>query len=73
MTLYNRMAFMSLLLSSAVIQPLYNTTVGVKAYIHVSYPIGVITRVRCLEIQQNKFIMTIWGPPMVCVISKTVV
>ena len=29
-------------------QPLYNTIVGVQANFHVSYPIRVITRVKCI-------------------------
>ena len=31
-------------------QPLYNTIVGVQANFRVSYPIRVITRVKCIDI-----------------------
>ena len=52
-------------------QPLYNTIVGVQDNIRVSNPIRVITRVKCVAIQQKKFLMTIWGPAMIRVISKS--
>ena len=49
-------------------QPLYNTIIGVQTNFRVSYPICIITRVKCIVIQQNESLMTIWGP---CAISKT--
>ena len=35
------------------LEPLYNTIVGGQANFRVSYPIGIITRVKCIVIQQN--------------------
>ena len=48
-------------------RPLYNTIVGVQANFRVSYPIRVITRVKCKVTQQ-----TIWGSALISAISKTV-
>ena len=53
-------------------QPLYNTIVWVQANFRVSYPNRVIMRVKCIVIKENKSKMTIWGPTLISVISKTV-
>ena len=50
-------------------QPLYNTIVGVQVNFRVSYPICVITRVKCIDIWQKQFN---WGPTVISVISKIV-
>ena len=52
-------------------QPLYNTIVWVQANFRVSYPNRVIMRVKCIVIKANKSKMTIWGPTLIRVISKT--
>ena len=53
-------------------QPLYNTIVWVQANFRVSYPNRVITKVKYIVIKENKSQMTIWGPTLIRVISKTV-
>ena len=53
-------------------QPLYNNIVGIQANFRFSYPIRVITRVKCIVVYQNQSQMTILGPAMIRVISKTV-
>ena len=35
-------------------QPFYNTIVGVETNLHLSYPILVIKRVKCIAIKQNQ-------------------
>ena len=52
-------------------QPLYNTIVWVQANFCVSYPIHAILRVKCIGIFENHSIMTIWGPALILVISKS--
>ena len=38
-------------------QPLYNTIVGVQAHFLVSYPICVIMKVKCIDIENKKNII----------------
>ena len=52
-------------------QPLYNTIVWVQANFRVRYPNRVITRVKYIVIMENKSKMTVWGPTLIRVISKT--
>ena len=53
-------------------QPLYYSIVGVQANFLVSYPNRVITRVKCIVIQEDESLITIWGPALICVVTKTV-
>ena len=53
-------------------QPLYYTIVGVQANFLISYPNRVITRVKCTVIKEDKSLITIWGPTLIRVVTKTV-
>ena len=51
--------------------PLYNTIVGVQAHFCVNYLNRAIQRVKCIIYIGKKSLVTIWGPALIRVISKT--